>query len=153
MLGKKIILMVFLVILTLAQTACGPKQTTGGAIGAGTGAVVGAAVFHDDPLFGALFGGLLGGFIGSGIGASLDEQDRRYMQETTIIALQNNQAYEWHNEQNGHRGGIYPASTHYDHKKRQYCREFTQKIMVADQTEEGFGTACLQPDGSWKIVR
>jgi len=31
------------------------------------------------------------------------------------------------------------------------CREFQQEITVGGQTEEAYGTACLQPDGSWKI--
>jgi len=33
-----------------------------------------------------------------------------------------------------------------------YCREFTQTIVVGGRTEEGYGTACRQPDGSWQIV-
>ena len=32
------------------------------------------------------------------------------------------------------------------------CREFQQEITVGGRKEDGFGTACLQPDGAWKIV-
>ena len=32
------------------------------------------------------------------------------------------------------------------------CREFQQNITVAGNTEEAYGTACLQADGAWKIV-
>ena len=32
------------------------------------------------------------------------------------------------------------------------CREFQQEIIVGGKKEDGFGTACLQPDGAWKIV-
>lgn len=32
------------------------------------------------------------------------------------------------------------------------CREFQQTITVGGQYEEAFGTACLQGDGSWRIV-
>lgn len=32
------------------------------------------------------------------------------------------------------------------------CREFQQEITVGGKRELGYGTACLQPDGSWKIV-
>lgn len=35
----------------------------------------------------------------------------------------------------------------------EYCREFTQIIEVGGRKEEGYGTACQQPDGSWKIVK
>jgi hypothetical protein len=32
------------------------------------------------------------------------------------------------------------------------CREFQQNITVAGNTEEAYGTACLQADGAWSIV-
>ena len=33
-----------------------------------------------------------------------------------------------------------------------YCREYTKTIHVAGKTQTGYGTACMQPDGSWLIV-
>lgn len=33
------------------------------------------------------------------------------------------------------------------------CREFQQTITVGGEAEEAYGTACLQPDGAWKIVQ
>jgi hypothetical protein len=32
------------------------------------------------------------------------------------------------------------------------CREYQHSITVGGETEEAYGTACLQPDGAWKIV-
>jgi len=32
------------------------------------------------------------------------------------------------------------------------CREFQQTITVGGNREQGYGTACLQADGSWRIV-
>jgi hypothetical protein len=32
------------------------------------------------------------------------------------------------------------------------CREFQQTVTVGGRKEEAYGTACLQPDGSWQIV-
>ena len=32
------------------------------------------------------------------------------------------------------------------------CREYQQSITVGGETEEAYGSACLQPDGSWKVV-
>ena len=32
------------------------------------------------------------------------------------------------------------------------CREFQQSVTVGGQTEMAYGTACLQDDGSWKMV-
>lgn len=31
------------------------------------------------------------------------------------------------------------------------CREFQQDVTIGGKTEQAYGTACLQPDGSWKI--
>ena len=33
------------------------------------------------------------------------------------------------------------------------CREFQQTITVGGSPQEAYGTTCLQPDGSWKVVR
>ncbi len=33
-----------------------------------------------------------------------------------------------------------------------YCREFQQVVTIGGRTEEAYGTACQQPDGSWEVV-
>lgn len=33
-----------------------------------------------------------------------------------------------------------------------YCREFQREVIIDGKPERAYGTACLQPDGSWKIV-
>jgi hypothetical protein len=33
-----------------------------------------------------------------------------------------------------------------------YCREFQQTVEVGGKSEQAYGTACQQPDGSWEIV-
>ena len=33
-----------------------------------------------------------------------------------------------------------------------YCREYTQTFSVGGKKQTGYGTACQQPDGSWKVV-
>ncbi len=32
------------------------------------------------------------------------------------------------------------------------CREFQQSVTISGETEQAYGTACLQPDGSWEIT-
>jgi surface antigen len=34
----------------------------------------------------------------------------------------------------------------------QYCREFQRDIIIDGKPERAYGTACLQPDGTWKIM-
>ncbi len=33
------------------------------------------------------------------------------------------------------------------------CREYSGTITIDGQEQRSYGTACLQPDGSWRIVR
>lgn len=33
-----------------------------------------------------------------------------------------------------------------------YCREYQRSITVGGYVQNGYGTACYMPDGSWKIV-
>jgi hypothetical protein len=33
-----------------------------------------------------------------------------------------------------------------------YCREYQATTTIGGQVNKSFGTACLQPDGSWKII-
>ncbi len=33
-----------------------------------------------------------------------------------------------------------------------YCREYTNRVTVGGRVQESYGTACLQPDGSWQIA-
>lgn len=36
--------------------------------------------------------------------------------------------------------------------KSEYCREYMKKIVVDGKEARAYGTACLQDDGSWRIV-
>ncbi len=33
-----------------------------------------------------------------------------------------------------------------------YCREYIRTVTIGGRTQQAYGTACLQPDGAWKIV-
>ncbi len=70
----------FLILLTLFITSCQSKTATGalagGVIGAGIGGAVGGGQ-------GALIGGAAGVIGGGLIGASLDEQDRKAMEQSS----------------------------------------------------------------------
>ena len=36
--------------------------------------------------------------------------------------------------------------------RQSYCREFTKKIIIDGAEQLAYGTACRQPDGTWRIV-
>lgn len=35
---------------------------------------------------------------------------------------------------------------------QRYCREYTKSVRVGGDLQSAYGTACMQPDGSWEIV-
>jgi hypothetical protein len=49
-------------------------------------------------------------------------------------------------------GGVTVVSEGYD-ERGHFCREFQKEIRVGGRVERGFGIACLQEDGSWRIGR
>lgn len=131
------------------------KQEVGTVLGGIGGAVAGAQFGKGDgKLAMTALGALLGAGIGNSVGASLDKADIAYNNRTAQKAFETAQAGQtlpWNNPQSGNSGAITPAAP-YKNDSGQYCREFTQKITVGGKTQNGYGTACRQPDGSWQIV-
>lgn len=130
------------------------KQTLGGLTGAVGGAIVGSNVGKGKGNIAAIAAGtLIGAAIGSDIGRSLDRADMDYMNRTNQSALENNKVgatSSWKNPDTGASGTFTPVKTY--EKSGSYCREFSQTIKVGGKVEKGYGTACRQPDGSWKII-
>lgn len=46
-----------------------------------------------------------------------------------------------------------PLSPPYTDPQGRYCREYQSTVTVGGQAQPGFGTACLMPDGQWRVVR
>lgn len=131
----------------------GPRENTGTLLGAGTGALLGAAVAGGgtgDRLAGAAIGGLLGGLIGNRIGASLDDQDKRLAYEAQMNALEKSQSgapVSWRNPDSGRYGTIVPGPAYVDAGHN--CRSFTHTIYIDGKPQTARGTACRNPDGTW----
>lgn len=127
--------------------------TLGGAIGGG---IIGSNIGGGKgKIAGTIGGTLLGAMIGSSIGASLDKADMSYYDQTSQKALENaqpGQSMPWKNPQTGNSGTVTP-SNYYTNSNGQYCREYTQTITVGGKTQQGHGTACRMPDGTWQIVQ
>jgi surface antigen len=147
-----------IVLLTFGLAACvgpaapGPKTTVGAATGAAAGGLLGAAAGGEAE--GIIAGVLLGGLLGGAIGNALDNADRQYAAQNaqhSLEYLHTGATSEWQNPDSGHSGSTTPTRT-YQTASGSYCREFTQTIVVGRRTEQGYGTACRQPDGSWRIV-
>ena len=134
----------------------GMNNTTGGTLlGAGLGGLLGSQFGGGSGKALMTVGGVLaGGLIGHSIGTQLDRNDQLAMSRTTQTALETGQPQQplpWRNADSGHSGAVIPGP-YYQAAGGQYCREFQQTITVGGETQQGYGRACRQPDGSWKIV-
>ncbi len=154
---KWIVTAAMIVMMTAgcAESGYGPKQTVGGLTGAALGGLLGAQFGSGAGQLAATGAGvLIGGLIGSEIGRSMDDVDRMRANEAVNRAHSApiGETITWNNPQSGNSGAVTPlrdgTST-----SGQYCREFQQTITVAGETQEGYGTACRQPDGTWRILQ
>lgn len=158
------------VVASFALVACQPQgqggygQSSGGGInketvgtlgGAVIGGVLGSKVGKGTGRGIAIGAGtLLGAALGNQIGASLDKADMMYQNQAANRALETSptgQSLPWQNPQSGNSGTITP-SNYYQQADGTYCREYSQSINVGGRIENGYGRACRQPDGTWRIV-
>lgn len=95
-------------------------------------------------------GALLGAYLGGKIGEYMDRQDRMEMQHALETAPTGKEV-KWKNPDNGNRFVVTPTKTYY--KAEQPCREYQTTAIIAGKTQNIYGTACRQADGSWRIVK
>jgi len=141
-------------VLLVGCAENGDKQNLGTILGGVGGALIGSAFGNGTGrVVGVAAGALVGAVVGSEVGKSLDRADRQYAAETSRQALEtapSGHASAWRNPDNGHSGTITPERS-FTAGNGQQCREFQQTVTIDNKTESAFGTACRQPDGSWKI--
>lgn len=156
-LTMKRFLPVALMIGVLAGCASdyGPKQTGGALLGGVGGAVAGAQFGKGTGNIAmTALGTLLGAYAGSEVGKSLDKSDQLYAQqaETRAHSAPVGQAITWNNPDSGHSGTYTPIRDGTD-QGGNYCREYQTSVNISGKVEKAFGTACRQPDGTWKVVK
>jgi surface antigen len=129
----------------------GQKSTLGTLAGAAAGAAIGSTIGAGSGKTAAIIGGaLIGGFLGNQIGAQLDEQDRQYYYAAQYQALDSGYAQNWSNPQSGRYGQVQPGPAYV--VNNQQCREYTNTIYIDGQPQVARGTACRNPDGTWRPV-
>lgn len=143
-------------LVPLFLAACGPgnKQGTGTILGAVAGGAAGAAIGGSgNRIPGVAIGAMAGGILGNLIGADMDERDAQLAAAAEYRALeygQAGQATPWDNPSNQHRGQIVPGKPY--QQGGSFCRPFTHTIYISGQAQTARGTACRQPDGTWRTV-
>ena len=132
----------------------GPKQGFGALGGAAAGGLLGAQAGKGSGKLAMVAAGtLFGALIVSGIGSSLDKADQMYLSraQTQAFSAPIGQPVAWDNDASGNYGTVTPIRQGRD-AYGSACREFQQTIYVGGRSQNAFGQACQQSDGSWKIV-
>jgi surface antigen len=148
--------LVALTLLLLAPFGCAtvsenPKTAVGGLGGAAVGGLIAAAAGGGGAAIaaGVIGGALLGGFAGS----MLDERDKKMAAQNAHRALESTpsgKSVAWTNPDTGNSGSVTPVRTY--QQDGTYCREYQQTVTIGGKAEQTHGTACRQPDGSWKTA-
>lgn len=114
----------------------------GSRFGGGTGKLVAVGV-----------GTLLGAALGNAAGQSMDRADMMYAQQAAGQAYMapTGATVQWNNPQTGNWGSYTPTRDGTG-PYGELCREFQTSIVVGGQLQQGYGTACRQADGSWRMV-
>ncbi len=138
-----------------SNTGNGEKEAGGTLVGAAAGGVIGSQFGSGSgKLVATGVGVLIGAFVGNQIGKSLDAADRQRMlaaQQAAYTAPVGQQIV-WNNPNSGNNGSITPVKDGTDASGNQ-CREFQTTVVIGGQSQQAYGTACRQPDGSWKVVQ
>jgi surface antigen len=131
-------------------TNYGHQEQTGMVIGGALGGLLGSQVSgkHDDWRTAAIIAGTMAGAaIGGSIGQSMDEVDRMKTGQT-LEAVRTGVPSTWRNPDTGHQYSVTPTRT--TMTSAGPCRDYTINALIDGRQETVHGTACRQPDGSWR---
>ena len=148
---KKSLNILIAAVLFSSLTGCATKEEAGALAGAATGAAVGSTIGSGRGKILAIWlGAVVGSQIGATVGRYMDEQDR--IRTSTILEYnRTNQPSSWVNPDTGYDYTVTPTRTYTVAEGP--CREFTMDAQVGGKTQQIYGTACRQADGSWKIIK
>lgn len=137
-------------VILSACTAPPTREQTGMVIGGVLGGMLGSQVGGGHGRTAAIIAGtLVGGAIGGAVGRSMDDTDRMKT-AATLESVRTGVPSAWRNPDTGYQYSVTPTKT-YDSASGP-CREYTVDALVGGKKETVYGTACRQPDGSWKVA-
>lgn len=139
------------VLAAFALAACQTPMTqeqSGMVIGGLLGGVVGSQFGHGSGRTAAVIMGTLAGVaVGGAVGRSMAERDR-YLTAQTLETVRTGVPSQWVNPDTGNRYTVVPTRTWGSVEGP--CREYQVSAVIGGRVEQMWGTACRQPDGSWR---
>ncbi len=125
------------------------RELVGQILGGATGAVVGSEIGDGTGRLVAVAAGtIIGAVIGGEIGRSMDRADRLCIDQALEHAPDGDRI-RWNDE--GRQYTVTPRNTR-QYEDGRYCREYYMESDIGGRTEQVYGRACRQPDGSWKLM-
>ncbi len=97
---------------------------------------------------------ILAALLATDVGQTITSADQLALErntQTTLETVPIGTQSTWRNPQTGSHGVIAPRKT-FQRASGTYCREFTQTLVSGNVIEEALGTACREPDGTWKLA-
>ena len=139
----------FMLIALVWLAGCATREQSGALAGGAAGGLLGSALGHGPAavLLGAAAGAAVGGLIGN----RMDRQDQTKTAQV-LEGNRTNQSSTWVNPDTKTRYTVTPTRTY--QSAQGPCRKFKMDADLQDkgQSQRTSGTACRQPDGSWKIT-
>lgn len=138
-----------LLVLTLAGCAVPVTQEQSGMVVGGiVGGVLGSQFGRGEGrTVATILGTVIGATIGGNIGRSMDENDR-IKTAHALETVRSTVPTRWVNPDTRIAYTVVPTRT-YDSPTGP-CREYTVDALIDGRNERVVGTACRQPDGSWR---
>jgi surface antigen len=129
-----------LAVPSLAQAQCGGNKTTIGTLaGAAGGGLLGSQFGSGSGKTAATIAGVVGGgVLGNQVGQRLDSEDCAAQQRAAAGRRQ--------------RTAEQRSAAYHDPDSGRACREVQSTAFIHGERQVVTGTACREPDGSWKMV-
>lgn len=137
--------------LSLAACSSPPtQQEQGMVIGGLLGGILGSQVGGGHGRTAAtIVGTLVGAAVGGAVGRSMDDTDR-LKTAAALETVRTGVPSTWRNPDTGNQYTVTPTRT--IESGTGPCREYTVNAVVGGKTQQVYGTACRQADGSWRVV-
>lgn len=126
------------------------RDVIGAILGGAAGGIAGSNIGEGKGRIAATIGGTILGLLGGhAIGESIDRTDSACT-GYALDRLPDGHTARWVNPDSNQSFDVTPVRS-WRSENNQYCREYTVDTTIAGRPQQISGTACLQPDGSWKI--
>jgi len=138
----------------IALPVCaGDASLIGAATGAAIGGVLGSQILRHGP------GQILTTAAGIGTGATVGDAAGRSFDQSTRAPVANAPLYtdspslQFTSAAPNYVAPPAPPPTYIDEEAQTYCRPYSRLVNLKGSAYETYGTACLQADGSWRIMQ